>query len=471
MQGFVSGMITTRLAIFTLLIVCCLAASSSFDRTMVRSGSSLHCADCNVILVSIDTLRADHLGCYEYPRDTTPNIDSFRKEAVLFRSTIAQAPSTTVSHGAMLTSLIPSFHGAFMTRRSPISSSVPTMAEILHQHGYRTASFNGGAQLRKDFGFDRGFDIYESFQGAPTLDRFSDRVREGIDWIQQAGDRKFFLFLHSYDVHHPYAPDHNHLDYFAKDYAGALEVPISPDTLTRINSKKLEVSRRDLQFIVDTYDAEIRGMDVAFGTLIEFLRSSKLLDRTIIVFTSDHGEEFGEHGSWGWHATTLFDELLRVPLLIKFPNQRHGGATINDQVRSIDILPTVLETLNMERFPHFQGVSLVPLLRGEKLAESQQFALSQEDTRGRVPPTSIQTSQWKALPSKLFDLNQDPGEHTDVAGRFADVHKALRTRVDTELALAGTSASSTQAARSMEKEEAAIDPNTLEQVRALGYVN
>ena len=184
--------------------------------TLALSGSSeqqpdhgYRCADCNVILISIDTLRADHLGCYGYGPNTSPNIDEFSTDAVLFSTTIAQASSTEPSHASIFTSRIPAHHGAMRALRLPISPDVVTLPEVMQKAGYRTISYNGGGQVSAHYGFGRGFEVYDSTRGE---NRFTEKVDAAIDWLENNAGEKFFFFLHSYEVHAPYKPPAEYIE-------------------------------------------------------------------------------------------------------------------------------------------------------------------------------------------------------------------------------------------------------------------
>jgi hypothetical protein len=341
-------------------------------------------------LVSIDTLRADHVGCYGYPRDTTPNIDAFSRDGVRFRTAIAHASSTTASHASIFTSLLPLHHGAQRARRQPISDDVDTMAQIMQGAGYRTVSYNGGGQVAAMWGFDRGFDIYESDRGA-----FARKVQKAIRWMDGNAGGKFFMFLHTYEVHAPYTPAARFMAAFDADYAGNLDDEISTHLLIEINNGTRTLDQQDARHIVNAYDAEIRSMDEAFGTLVGYLKRRGLLDRTILVFTSDHGEEFGEHGQFGRHSHALYDELLRVPLIVRLPGGKFAGKVVERQVRGIDILPTVLDLLDLESPDQCDGSSLTPLMR--KRRGTLRAAVSQIDARQEPPMTSIRTESKKLI--------------------------------------------------------------------------
>lgn len=379
----------------------------------------------NVILVSIDTLRADHLGCYGYPRETSPRIDAFSREAILFEEAIATASSTLPSHASMFTGLVPPHHGASFARSAALSPSILTLTEILRGGGYATASWNGGAQLSDVWGLDQGFDLYSSFGGAtraggPEIDLTDDRldrtVHAALDWIdRRRGERPFFLFLHSYEVHAPYTPSLALRGRFGR-FDTRLTDRISIYELRQAKEGKASFGPEDLKHIVASYDAEIVSADLAFGLLLDGLRHRSLLDETVVVLTSDHGEEFGEHGVVGWHSHTLFDELLRVPLLIRLPEGRLGGSRVASQVSGIDVSPTILDALGRPSPAVFQGRSLMGLAEGDG-SGSARAVLSARDAR-KKNLISLRAGGWKWIRAGgLYDLSTDPGEIADLRGR------------------------------------------------------
>ena len=416
------------------------------------------CPDCNVILVSIDTLRSDHLGCYGYQRAISPAIDEFCEDAVVYETSISQAPSTAPSHASIFTSLIPAAHGAFLKRKTEIKTTIPTMAEILAINGFQTASYNGGGQLDKSLGFNRGFEIYDSFSEANyENEKMSDKVTKGLSWIKEHKGKKFFLFLHSYDIHVPYAPDKADLESLHPGYKGPVPIPVSDKFLKTVNSKKVKLSEDDKNFIISAYDAEIKSVDRAMKVLLDDLKKEGLYDKTIIVITSDHGEEFGEHGYMAWHSHTLYDELLRVPLIIKYPNQNLSGKRVSTQTRSIDILPTILEVLNLKMKAGFQGRSLLDLTMG-KDDGFDLYAISQKDRLGSLP-TSARTQDWKLYKQALFDLAKDPLEKKDVAAENLEIKTKLRSVIDESKKLDEPGS----------KEKVEIEDESVEQLKTLGY--
>ncbi|MCP3960108.1 MAG: sulfatase [bacterium] len=447
----------------------------------------------NVILISIDTLRADHLGCYGYARETSPRIDRLAAESVLFELAIAQAPSTLPSHASMFSSLWPAHHGAYFMRREALPPSVLTLAEVLRENGYRTAAFTGGGQMAPEFGLDQGFDLYEVL-GA-TADT-GQTVKRAAEWLAEGGE-PFFLFVHTYEVHHPYTPRGDLLARFAGDYRGDLGSRISKELLLEINAGERRIDEDDLAYIAAAYDAEIFSMDAAVGRLLDILRERGLYDDSILVLTSDHGEELGEHGTVGWHSHTLYDELLKVPLIIKLPGSRHAGARVGAQVRSIDISPTILELLHLGPRAEFEGVGLESRMEDPDGARHLP-AISQQDTGPEADHTSLRTGRWKLYPNRLFEISRvgdpqggsprniagrlryywaranwatapdrlfdvagDPQEEVDVAGR----ERAVRRR------LQSLRASLLEARNVPERQPATPDEETLERLRALGYVD
>jgi arylsulfatase A-like enzyme len=411
--------------------------------------------DINVILISIDTLRADHLGCYGYEKETSPNLDAFSREALIFSQAIAQAPSTLHSHASILSSLLPHHHRASWAAKTRLPEAVTSLPEVLRDAGYQTAAFTGGGQMDRVFGLDQGFDLYQQ----PGSERFNGTVARSIEWLQQERTQPFFLFLHTYEPHHPYAPPPEDLALFEEEYTGTLPDDISVDLLRRINRNEIEIDDQDLAHIVAAYDGEIRSMDAGFGHLIEFLRDQSLYVDTLIVFTSDHGEEFGEHGKIGWHSHSLYDELLRVPLIVKLPGNASAGAVVEDQVRSLDIAPTILEILGLEAPASFFGSKLVNQ-DGKVAASTELVAISRMDRPPRRNIESVRTPLWKLYRNQLFNLQVDPAEQWDAAVNQADTVRELKEKLAEAIA----------ARESAEEVQVVPDDATLEELRALGYL-
>lgn len=389
----------------------------------------------NIILISIDTLRSDHLGCYGYERPTSPALDRLCEDSVVFTQSIAHAPSTLHSHASILTSLIPHHHAAAWQGKTRLAEECLTVAEVAKNAGAATAAFTGGGQMDRIFGLDQGFDLYEK----PKTQTFEGIVDPAKTWIEQhraaeaeEGGNPFFLFLHTYETHHPYEPPADLFELFDTGYEGELPDRISVDLIKAINKQEYELAEGDLEHIVNTYDAEIRSMDRTLGQFIDYLKEEGLYDNTMIVFTSDHGEEFGEHGKVGWHSHTLFDELLAVPLVVKYPNQKYAGKRVGAQVRGIDVAPSIVAALGLSQPTQFSGLDLAPLAEGTDT--TSRVTTSRMDRVVGRDIDSVRTPEWKLFREQLFDLEADPQEQWDTSLNRPRVVERLREELATAVA-------------------------------------
>jgi len=465
-----------------------------------RQGESPH----NVILISADTLRADRLGAYGYTkRPTSPRLDALAAEALLFEVHLAAAPWTTPSHMSLLTGLTPTRHGVTGSDRSlrealqgerPIprlSEAVSTLAELLAARGWATAAFTGGATLDPRIGFEQGFDLYDT--SMVKLDHA--KVERVLGWIDARGKAPFFLFWHTFEAHAPYV---------APDFLG----DVLPDARAHALGERLEglpekagwkqvraakrVMRHHEAYTPEVtnalYDGGVRSFDRWLGELLDGLEARGLDDRTILVVTSDHGEQLGDAGRpapfgdgfYNLHGHSLFEEMVRIPLILRLPGQE-SGRRIPEVSASIDVMPTILDLLGLPVPPEVQGRSLRPLWEAggkwepqaalsESLSEGEEqkglrderfkLVLSVDaatvQTRGRsfVPPET---------PASLFDLVRDPGERHDLLAGEADEQTMRRARRMTDelrrrLAVVGT------------PDAGSISPEALEGLEALGYV-
>jgi len=431
----------------------------------------------NVVLVSIDTLRADHLGCYGYGPPTSPRIDAFAADAVVFDEAISAAPSTLAAHASILTSLIVPHHGASYRLKRPLPPSRATLAEILRDDGYATRSWNGGGQLDPAFGLGRGFDEYRSVQVAAAgqapprepsdADHLRSAVRRALGWLDETTDsRPFFLFLHSYETHHPYTPDPALRALFGR-FPTRLGETVSIDDLRRFNRGEWPLEPGDLAHIIASYDAEIRSADRAFGDLMDGLRARGLDKSTLVVLTSDHGEEFGEHGRVGWHSHTLFDELLRVPLVVRLPGGALAGTRVGAQVRGIDIAPTILDWTGIRPPATFEGRSLRDTLGGSP-GPSRPALSTYDGGRG----VAMREGGWKWIRNQgLYDLRRDPIEQNPLRGHGRKARRRpsdLRHRADLRRRAVEWLAS--RPPTSPPSTAIDIDDELEERLEALGYV-
>ncbi len=428
----------------------------------------------NLVLVSIDTLRPDHLGCYGYGRDTSPAIDRVAREGLVFREVVSQSPWTLPSHATMLTSTYSSVHGVTRDDRV-LSPSFTTLAEYLAQAGYRTAAFTGGGYMNRRFGFDQGFEIYmdryTEGEADPFLDVHWSTFRNHVlDWLGAHHDEPFFLFVHSYDVHKPYDPPRELVTPFFPECRGEIitfndhrtvivKVPDRPPETIPVDS--LPASLRD--HLVAHYDAEIREVDREVAILREALDGLGVLDRTLIVITSDHGEQFLEHGSLG-HRNTLFGEEIGVPLVMRLPPLIPPGTAVGEPAAVVDIMPTVLDMLGVPHDGLF-GKSLVGSTERRKPAA----IISEYDEGGLA---AVREKDRKLVASakersvRLFDLENDPAEQVDISRRNPEEARRLFQMLTGMLAVLREAGAEYRS----EAPAGERDEYITEQLRALGYI-
>ena len=383
----------------------------------------------NVLFVSFDALQAAHTGCLGYFRNTTPLIDEFARKGFLFTQAISQANWTVPSTMSWFTSLYPSEHKVVnkysqyteekkvLTNLSELSPGVVTLAEILKENSYATAGFTGDAGVSLKFGFGKGFDVYIDDRKFAGLDYSAPPA---IEWLKENKDKKFFMFLHGYDQHGQYDPPKGFTRRFVDfDYKGPLKGGKEEQGVFReegLEKGSIELTEEDVRFWRALYDEKIYDANQRMEKFIEEFEKLGLLDKTIIILTSDHGTEFYEHKRFD-HGFSLYDELIRVPLVIYLPGKK-GEEVIRKQVRGIDLMPTIIDLLrinvNDKIKNQIRGVSLVPLMKRESMDLT---AYSETDYRLYVHLRSIRTPDgWKFIYNltsdgkELYNLNKDPGE-------------------------------------------------------------
>jgi len=473
----------------------------------------------NIILISIDTLRADHLSCYGYPRATSPAIDRLAAEGIRFERTASTASFTLPAHASMMTGLFPTSHGATYQNRDPRSFTVsgigpehPTLAGLLRDAGYDTAGFVSGPLMSRQFGFSRGFqwydDRYDRLQSARArlLSRtvlfrvlsaakiFNDRDLDSqriagemnplvLSWLRQRGHssagRPFFLFVHYWDPHAPYDPP---APWGRSDDGSPLSHAAVEYDMDRLLTGDYTMTPPALADTLALYDGEISYVDQQVGLLIDAMRQSGVLDDSMLVLTSDHGESFGEHAHWE-HSRVLYEDLLHVPFILRLPAARHGGTVQKDVIaQPTDILPTALSVAGLAVPRDAEGRDLTrwidpPSTPGAPPGvKAPGLAFAEVDHNVDWPKrwgarfdrdlTSARTPRWKYIRSssgaeELFDLDADPGELSDLARRDPATTTTMRALVEAwRRTLAGPSGS-----RPTE-----IDEGLRENLRSLGYI-
>lgn len=311
------------------------------------------------ILISIDTLRADHLGLYGYPRPTSPFLDSLARRATVFEEAYAPFPSTLISHMSMFTGLHPREHGVFPPN-SVLSPEVETLPEVFRRHGFRTAGFTEGGYVSGRFGFRRGFDEYVSRDRGSRHRPLENTFRRGVGFLQSVGpDERFLLFLHTYAVHTPYDAPERYREPFWPGDPPPGAVPATGPALSRLNRTGERPTKPALDWLVALYDAGIRQTDEVLSRFFADLSRLGLADEVTVVITSDHGEEFLDHGLF--NHTQVYRESLRVPLLVVHPDHRsavrHEGV-----VELVDLAPTLYELARVAPGGRPSGESLAGLL-------------------------------------------------------------------------------------------------------------
>jgi arylsulfatase A-like enzyme/Flp pilus assembly protein TadD len=362
----------------------------------------------DVFLITIDTLRADHVGCYGYKQVETPTLDALAADGIRFTHAFTHSPITNTSHTTILTGLLPSVHGV-TDFGVPLAPQHATWAELLKQRGYHTAAFIGAVILDSKTlapGLDRGFDFYDNFPAkTETKERWGRLERRGMTvvehaeaWLAKHPTGPRFVWVHLYDPHDPYEPPPP----FSEKYKDHL------------------------------YDGEIAYADSALAHFIVTLKKSGAYENAIIVVVGDHGEGLGQHGE-ETHGLFLYDSTLHVPLVLKMPRAAHHGLVIDSQVRTSDILPTVLDLTNTPAPKELNGASLVPLIGGEDKTARALFGETDYPLRwGWAPLRALRTENLKLIEAprpELYRLDSDPGELNNVYATDTAQVQSMRTEM------------------------------------------
>jgi arylsulfatase len=423
----------------------------------------------NIIVVMVDTLRADHMSLYGYERSTTPFIDRFASEAMVFERARSQAACTFPSVNSLLTSRYPFDFYVQGENQMGIPAEYPTIAEILRARGYSTIAVSASPIVRStsskenpNGGFAAGFDVFDESCLWREGSMVNARALELLGEVREP----FFLYLHYMDPHGHYAPPASHQRQFAGPYDGhdfiaaGDHIPIA-DMLFN-DGPELEISERDIQHLVDLYDDEILYFDGQFEQLVASLRETDLLDRSLLIVTSDHGEEFLEHGQVG-HCRGVWDTLTHVPLVMKFPRPAGGGRT-DAPVQLVDVVPTVLDELGIDAAAvPFDGISLRPMLSGGDPAMARGYAFS-DQSRYRAADDGRWHFILDGVESKvtLYDVRADPLEQDDLFTQSHPEGERLGAVLDGWLKESGQWVRFDEALAASKAKE--------EELRALGYL-
>jgi arylsulfatase A-like enzyme len=410
-----------------------------------------------VVLISIDTLRRDHVGLYGYKKPTTPRLDALGAQGLVLEDAVSTASWTLPAHLSMLTSVDPGVHGG-VSMKSAFNRKVPTLAQLLKQAGFSTHAVTSHLYVSSVYGLDQGFDGLDFHQDRKA----ADTVARGIDLIDRFGDRPFFVFLHFYDPHWHYDPPAETLALFERGYSGGLSGNLKDfQSRTRASLKP-----GDLEHLLALYDGEIRYTDDQVGVFLDHLQRRGLDKGTLVFVTSDHGEEFLEHESWE-HQKTLYEEVVRIPMLVRGP-----GVTVRreaQQASVLDVSPTVLTWAGVAVPGGMQGRSLLAKVDereayGETdhtLDHSHKLFLRAGEGRWKAIFT-LAPDTGRVLREEWYDLASDPGEARSVQPR-AEIADKVRERAIARWRDAR--------GRGGRPPDAKLTDQQAEELHALGYVS
>ncbi len=485
----------------------------------------------NVLLITVETLRSDHVSSYGYERRTTPNLDLLARQGARFDTVIAQAPFTLPSVASLMTGLTPPRHGV-RNHPATLASEIVTLAERFQAAGYQTVAMTRHTWLRRKSGLDQGFDEYHNNKFAAGLDARSLSLA-GVDFLEARDpERPFFLWMHFLDPHLPYTPSYPYSVLYRDDvgddpraehlrsmvateresfeptpYADIpggpyydLVFPHYPENRILLDFAFWRRSRGSIFFagsdypleqvseIKDLYDGAIVYTDDNLGRVLKELDQRGLATETVVAVVGDHGEAFGEHDLYFTHDFTLYDEVLKVPLVIRYPERVSSETTVAQQVRVMDLAPTLVELAGLEPLTNVDAVSLVPLLESGSLPFLDAFAESAprramfpehervhfDGNRGKW--RMVRTERWKLIriphPDgdryELYDLVSDPRELTNLFDRFPGEAGKLAPLLRAWMAADPDRDSDQSEGEALELE--GLDPAALQQLKTLGYI-
>lgn len=413
----------------------------------------------NLILISIDTLRADRLGVYGYDRDTSPAMDEFARRGVRVETVIAESSWTLPSHISLLSGLLPAIHGVALPTQK-LAPEVPLLAEVLRDDGFRTFAWTGGVFVARRFGLERGFEHWDDrgLRLGPALAEAAGKI-ESLDPAE-----RFFVFLHTYDVHCPYDPPAEYAKRFATrprsdhiETAGRCGNP---------HYNSMELTAGQGRFLSDRYDAGIRYADDLLGRFFEHLGKRGVFANTLVVIVSDHGDEFLEHEHIG-HRGSLYIQSLRIPWLMAGAGLE--PAVVTEPAGLVDVMPTLLDLLAVPA-PTTGGRSLVPVLRGERAPEPERLLFSETDWGPRlygavIGDHHIIVNDLRAK-ARAFNWRMDPGEQSNFASPDDPVTRELwQTVRERRQELRN------DAGRHAPASIPVVTPEQQQQLEALGYVD
>lgn len=419
----------------------------------------------NLLLVTLDTLRADHLGAYGYDRPTSPHLDAFAERAALFEDALCNVPTTLPSHVSFFTGLPPARHGA---RRNGVvpDEALTTLFDLLERRGLRTAAVVASGVLGPRFVAPLGPDEVRLPRREHAYQASAAQVSaEALRWLDAHQAEPFALWLHYYDAHEPYEPPRRYRQRFARPYDGPLPETLDLDTLVAFNDDPERVlTAADRRHVIDLYDAEIAYLDEHLGRLLEEVETRGLTGSTAIVLVGDHGQALGEQGFWG-HGLRLLEPVVRIPLLVRLPGET-GGRRLTVPVDGLDLLPTVVDLFDLVPPDDLPGRSLLPSLRGRPVAPKPLRMVERRrfDQAPDAVAVALYGDGWKLLWDRDADgslrtsFSRDPAAFDSDSGARPDAEQRRLLEEALELVRTGVST------------DGELDPETRRLLEDLGYL-
>lgn len=445
-----------RIVIKSVILFCCITYATA-SLCSVQPANNIE----KVILISIDTLRADYLGAYNHNAKATPELDRFAASNIVFTDVTSQSATTAPSHKSIFYSLYPSIHKTSI--RGIPNEKLRSPIETIRSNGFRTAAFTGGGQLSHAFGFARGFESYWEPK-TDYLDKHQIKTMQeaSFNWLDEHSNEKFFLFLHTYEVHCPYNPPQEFFQKWAAWYDGPLKKESCyPDI--HLNKRASSI---DYEYIRSLYSAEVNYVDVFMGELLRKLKALGIYDKTLIIFLADHGESLGEHGYIGHNQ--LYQVQLHVPLVMHIPGTQ--AMQLHAPLESLDVIPTIFELLKIKSEPEtFQGKSILPLIGNKDAFDKNRPLISEQpgQVRVRINDLVVVFSTEGKFSDQLHNLKTDPLELKNIAPENSQLVKKMKLLY---FQMINSSKKLSDLFVLEEGKIPILDEGTLEQLKALGYI-
>lgn len=415
----------------------------------------------NVIWILVDTLRADHLGCYGYHRNTTPNIDEFAKDSIVFKNAFSTSPWTTASIGSMLTSQYPTSLG-ITSEPVVLNDKFVTLAELFKAKDYMTIGIVSCTYASSMVGFDQGFDGYDETEAIDREYISSPGVtRKTISFLEQHKDDKFFLFVHYFDPHMEYFV-HPKYNYYP-EYKGPVKSGL---LVARFMQMAPDMTADDIKFVVAAYDSEISFTDEHIGKVFTKLKELGLYDDALIIFTSDHGEELLEREDKGWNHERLYNTVIHIPFIIKLPGNSRKE-TIGEHVSMVNLMPTIahLANLNIPNDYLYEGkvidIDNKEIWKNEEIfSETKRF----NDLQSIIKNGKKFIKDFKAKKSVMFDIIEDFAEKIDISQEYKTLSIELNSL------LARWDAYIKMRKKEVKAEKPNFSKEQIDNLRSLGYI-